>query len=230
MAAGDLTLAAAFIAGVSGSVHCMAMCGGLAGAFGMRARAHGGNARSAFIHASVYQSGRIASYMLAGALCGAFGGLLLHFVNLAGITLWLRVAAGLLLAMLGLQLALGWRLLRPVETAGAHIWRRLSPLAKHLPEAGLPQAFMMGMLWGWLPCGLVYSMLLLGVLGGSPAHGATLMLAFGIGTLPSMLSSSLLASQLARAASQQGLRASAGALMILFGVWTGWVALQHHVH
>jgi uncharacterized protein len=230
LAGGDLTLAAAFIAGVSGSAHCMAMCGGLAGAFGMRARAQGSTARSAFIHASVYQFGRITSYMLAGALCGAFGGLLLHFVNLASFTLWLRVIAGLMLVMLGLQLWLGWHLLRPIETAGARVWRRLSPLAKHLPETGVPQAFMMGALWGWLPCGLVYSMLMLGVLGGSAGHGALLMLAFGLGTLPSMLSSSLLTSQLARAASQQGLRAVTGALMILFGIWTAWAALQHHAH
>jgi hypothetical protein len=230
MAGGDLTLAAAFVAGVSGSVHCMSMCGGLTSAFGMRARAHGGNARGAFIQAGIYQAGRISSYMLAGALCGAFGGLLLRFIDLAGMTLWLRVAAGALLVLLGLQLMFGWRLLRPIETMGAHIWRRLSPLAQHLPAAGIAQAFTMGMLWGWLPCGLVYSMLMLGVLGGSPAHGALLMLAFGLGTLPSMLGSSLLASQLAGAASQQGLRAVAGVLMIVFGVWTAWVALQHHAH
>lgn len=230
MAAGDLTLVAAFVAGVSGSVHCIAMCGGLTSAFGMRARAHGGTARNAFLHASLYQLGRIVSYMLAGAVCGAFGGLLLRFIDLAGITVWLRVIAGLLLMMLGLQLLWGWRLLRPLETAGARVWRRLAPLAKHLPAAGMPQAFMLGALWGWLPCGLVYSMLMLGVLGGSSGHGALVMLAFGVGTLPSMLSSSLLASQVARAASQQGLRAVTGALMIVFGMWTGWVALQHHVH
>jgi uncharacterized protein len=168
--------------------------------------------------------------MVAGALCGAFGGFLLRFIDMAGMIAWLRVVAGGLLIMLGLQLALGWRLLRPIETAGAHIWRRLAPLTTHLPTTGVLQAFTVGMLWGWLPCGLVYSMLMLGVLGGSPGHGALLMLAFGAGTLPSMLSSSLLASQLARAASQQGLRTLAGALMILFGVWTAWAALQHHVH
>lgn len=230
MAAGDVTLVAAFIAGVSGSVHCLSMCGGLTGAFGMRTRAHGGSARSAFFQVSAYQLGRIASYMLAGALCGAFGGLLLRVINLASVTLWLRVAAGLLLVMLGLQLLLGWRLLRPIETAGAHVWRLIAPLATRLPSTNLPQALIMGALWGWLPCGLVYSMLMLGVLGGSPGRGALVMLAFGIGTLPSMMSSSLMASQVAQAASRQGLRALAGALMILFGIWTAGVALQHHGH
>jgi len=230
MAGGDLSMAAAFVAGVSGSMHCMAMCGGLAGAFGMRARAAGGTARNAFVHAALYQVGRLSSYAVAGAVCGVFGGLLLRFMNLAGLTLWLRVAAGLLLILLGMQLVSGWRLLAPVETVGAHLWRRLSPLVRHMPKSGMWQALMMGALWGWLPCGLVYSMLLLGALGGSAEHGALVMLAFGAGTLPSMLSSSLLASQLARVASQQGLRAVAGGLVMLFGAWTAWVALQHHVH
>ncbi len=230
MAGGELSLVAAFVAGVSGSMHCMAMCGGLAGALGMRARAQGGTASRALLHASLYQAGRLGSYALAGALCGAFGGLLLRFMNLAVATLWLRVAAGALMVLLGMQLIFGLRLLAPVERAGARIWRWLSPLSASIPAAGLLQPILLGALWGWLPCGLVYSMLLLGVLGGSPAHGAVLMLVFGLGTLPAMLSSSLLASQLARAATQQSLRAVAGALLLMFGVWTAWVALQHHAH
>ncbi len=230
MAAGDLSVAAAFVAGVAGSMHCVAMCGGLAGAFGMRARSAGGNARHAFLHAALYQAGRLASYALAGALCGMFGGVLLGAMDLAGVTVWLRVVVGVLLVLLGMQVALGWRLLAPIEKAGAHVWRRISPLAQYLPGGGIAQPLLMGMLWGWLPCGLVYSMLLLGVLGGNGSHGALIMLAFGAGTLPSMLSSTLLASQLSRVAAQQCARALAGAVLILFGMWTAGVALQHHLH
>lgn len=229
MAAGDLSIAAAFVAGVAGSVHCLAMCGGLAGAFGMRARAAGVDAQRAFMQATLYQVGRLSSYALAGALCGLFGGLLLGVMDAVSVTLWLRVVAGMLLLLLGLQLVLGWRLLAPVEKAGARVWRRIAPLAQHLP-GGVAQPLLIGMLWGWLPCGLVYSMLLLGVLGGSASHGALIMFAFGAGTLPSMLGSSLLASQLSRAAAQRGLRAFAGALLMVFGVWTAGVALQHHFH
>jgi uncharacterized protein len=230
MAAGDISIAAAFVAGVAGSMHCLAMCGGLAGAFGMRARAAGGDARHAFLHAALYQMGRLSSYALAGALCGLFGGLLVTAMDLAGVTLWLRVVAGVLLLLLGLQLALGWRLLAPIEKMGSHVWRRISPLAQYLPARGATQPLLMGMLWGWLPCGLVYSMLLLGALGGSARHGALIMFAFGAGTLPSMLSSTLLASQMSRVAARQGLRALAGALLIVFGIWTAGVALQHHFH
>ncbi len=230
MATGDLSTAAAFVAGVAGSMHCLAMCGGLAGAFGMRARSVGGDARHAFMYAALYQAGRLSSYALAGALCGMFGGLLLGVMDLAGVTLWLRVAAGVLLLLLGLQLAFGLRLLAPIEKAGAGVWRCVAPLAQYLPSHGIAQPLLMGMLWGWLPCGLVYTMLLLGTLGGSAGHGALIMLAFGVGTLPSMLSSTLLISQLSRVAARQGLRTLAGAMLILFGIWTAGVALQHHVH
>ena len=96
--------------------------------------------------------------------------------------------------------------------------------------AGIRQALVLGALWGWLPCGLVYSMLLLGTLGGSAAHGALTMLAFGAGTLPAMLSSNLLASQLARITALKGLRFAAGSSMLVFGVWTAWLALWHSGH
>lgn len=228
MAAGDLSVAAAFVAGVAGSMHCLVMCGGVAGAFGMRARSAGGDAKHAFMHAALYQAGRLSSYALAGVLCGIFGGLLLEAMGLTGIR-WLRVAAGTLMLLLGLQVALGRPLLAPIEKVGAGVWRCIAPLARHVP-GGVAQPLLMGMLWGWLPCGLVYSMLLLGTLGGSASHGALIMLAFGAGTLPAMLGSSLLASQLSRATARRGLRVLAGGLLIVFGVWTAGVALQHYFH
>jgi sulfite exporter TauE/SafE len=209
----------------------MAMCGGLTSAFGMRARMLGRTAPVAFFHASTYQIGRLSSYALAGALCGAFGSMVQNILNLVGLALWLRVLAGALLVALGLQVALGWHLLQPLERLGAKVWRRLSPLTQGAPRQGLAQALFIGALWGWLPCGLVYSMLLLGALGGSPLHGAAVMLAFGAGTLPAMLSSSLLSSQLTRITTGSGVHNNfkwlAGALMLGLGVWTAWMALAH---
>lgn len=229
----ELSLIAAFIAGVSGSVHCMAMCGGLSGALGMRARAIGHSAPAAFFHAGTYQLGRLSSYALAGALCGAVGSAAQGMLDLVGWALWLRIWAGLLLMAVGLQLALGWHLLRPIEKLGAHVWRKLAPLTQRAPRHALVQALFIGSLWGWLPCGLVYSMLLLGALGGGALHGASVMLAFGAGTLPAMLSSSLLSSQLARMVglnhANKKWQWAAGGLMVLFGIWTSGVALTHSV-
>jgi sulfite exporter TauE/SafE len=228
--AGEVSYAAAVLAGISGSMHCLAMCGGLSGALGMRARSAGKTASAAFAYASTYQIGRLLSYALAGALCGVAGGLLARLMSLTGLTIWLRVAAGVLMVLLGAQLWSGWRLLGPIEKAGAQLWRQLAPLSRKLPESGWSQALLLGALWGWLPCGLVYSMLLLGVLGGSAPHGALLMLAFGAGTLPAMMSSTLLSAQLQRVLNLHGWRWMAGLLMTGFGIWTIMMALQHHGH
>jgi len=197
----------------------------------MRARAIGYTAPAAFAHASAYQVGRLLSYSLAGALCGAFGALAQDILDLVGLGLWLRVLAGVLLMSLGLQVLSGWHVLRPLESLGAQAWRKIAPLATHSPRRGLGQALFIGALWGWMPCGLVYSMLLLGALGGGAAHGASVMLAFGAGTLPAMLSSALLSSQLTRftlpAATRKNLKWLAGGLMLAFGIWTAWVAFVH---
>lgn len=224
----SLTLLAAFIAGVTGSAHCLVMCGGIAGALGMRARTLGQSAPLAFVHSLLYQTGRIGSYAMAGAIVGAFGAVIQAAMGWLPIAATLRVLAGLLLVMLGLQLLLQLRLLQPLEHLGAMLWRRIAPLAQRTQGHGLLQTLVLGAIWGWLPCGLIYSMLLLGALGGTATHGAMIMLAFGAGTLPSMLSSSLLASQLTRFVALRGMRMAAGLLMLLLGCWTMWAAVHHH--
>jgi sulfite exporter TauE/SafE len=228
--AGELSYAAAFVAGVSGSMHCLTMCGGLTGALGMRARSTGKTAAGAFAYATTYQLGRLLSYATAGALCGGVGGALVSLIELTPVSMYLRVAAGVLMMLLAAQLLFSWRLLAPIEKLGAHVWRKLLPLTRQLPASGYSQALLLGALWGWLPCGLVYSMLLLGVLGGSAPHGALLMLAFGAGTLPTMLSSSLLSSQLQRILTLSGWRIVAGLVMTGFGIWTIKMAFMHHAH
>ena len=108
------------------------------------------------------------------------------------------------------------------------VWRTLAPLSQKIPRSGISQALLLGALWGWLPCGLVYSMLLLGVLGGSALHGALLMLVFGLGTLPMMMSSSLLMAQMQRIFGFYGWKVMSGVLMVGFGMWTIRMAVQHH--
>jgi uncharacterized protein len=222
----ELSLAAAFVAGVSGSLHCLAMCGGISGALGMRARAQGHSAPGALLHALLYQGGRLFSYSLAGALCGAVGALLLRVLNVVLMAMWLRVLAGIVMMLLGLQLLFGWRLLAPIEQLGYRLWRAVSPLAQRTQlNNGWLQSLALGALWGWLPCGLVYSMLLLGVLGGTALQGAEVMLVFGLGTLPMMLGSSLMASQLARGAAQHWRRLG-GITLLVLGGWTSYIAMH----
>lgn len=226
-----ISLSAAFTAGVLGSVHCFAMCGGLAGALGMRARALGSSPARSFQFALATQIGRIGSYTLVGAVVGAAGTALATVMQWVHLAALLRVIAGGVLLAIAARLAFTWNLFAWLERAGAQLWSRY--LSKALPanaSQGFAQALCFGAVWGWLPCGLVYSMLLFAVFSGSATQGALVMLAFGAGTMPAMLSSSLLAAQLARVLKNPNARWLAAATLAAFGGWTILAALQHLGH
>jgi hypothetical protein len=223
----ELTWLAAFGIGLVGSGHCLGMCGGIAGALGMSARQASPGAAGAAAYALLFNLGRVGSYTLIGALAGWLGGSLGSSIDLPAWSALARSLTGLVMVAIGLQLALGWRLLAFVEHGGARVWARLAPLARRLMPARRPaDALLLGMLWGWLPCGLVYSVLLMALVAGDPAGSAMLMAAFGIGTLPSMTATALASSRL-NPASRPGLRRAAGALMIVFGLWTAAWPLSH---
>ena len=223
-----ISLSAAFTAGVLGSVHCFAMCGGLAGALGMRARALGSTPARSLQFALATQVGRIGSYAVVGALVGATGTALATVMQWVHLAALLRVVAGGVLLAIAARIAFAWNLFAWLERAGAQLWSRY--LSKALPanaSQGFAQSVFFGAVWGWLPCGLVYSMLLFAVFSGSAAQGALVMLAFGAGTLPAMLSSSLLAAQLGRVLKRPSVRCLAAATLAAFGVWTIVSALRH---
>ena len=227
---GMISLWAALIAGLSGSAHCFAMCGGLAGALGMRARATS-SGRSAGFNALAYHVGRIGGYMLAGALCGAFGAGLQSALDLARLSVGLRIASGVLLMLVAARVLFAWNLLAWLDGLGARFWRRLQPAAHRAARSsGLGSALSLGLMWGWLPCGLVYSMLLFAALSGTALNGAMIMAAFGAGTLPSMLGSTLLASQLQAWVSKRWPRLISGVALLIFGVWMALAAIGHRGH
>ncbi len=222
----DVGLWAAFTVGIFGGVHCLGMCGGIVTALGLgigpglreRPRAHVGIALA-------YNLGRIASYTIAGGLAGGIGraaGALL-FVNHAQAVLEM-VAAAFMLA-LGLYLAGWWPGLARVEAAGGRIWRRLEPLARRLwPVGSLPRALAAGLVWGWLPCGLVYSVLVWSLAAGDALSGAALMASFGLGTLPLMLATALGAGRLAGWLRRPWARRLAGGLVVVWALVMAWRA------
>jgi uncharacterized protein len=226
---GALSFAAAFLSGVMGSTHCFGMCSGLAGALGMYARSAGVSPARSFLYALLAQIGRIISYSIAGAIAGAAGNVLstmLGWVKLASI---LRMLAGVLLIAIAIRLVTRWNPFAWIEKVGAKLWSHIAPLGHALGQQRTPiKAFMFGAVWGWLPCGLVYSMLVFAALTGNAWHGALTMFVFGLGTLPAMLSSSLLASQLTRVLQVKGIRWIAAALLAAFGVWTIWAVSSGH--
>lgn len=209
----SLAFPTAILLGLLGATHCVGMCGGIAATVGL---SHTHRARGVALTLS-YNLGRIASYGLAGALIGLLGHQFAHGTS----GLVMRTFAGVLLIAMGLYVAQWSQLIVRLEGIGGLLWRHLRPFASRLlPADTLPRALALGLLWGWLPCGLVYSTLLWSSAAGHWLDSALLMTGFGLGTLPVMVTTGLLAQQVRSLMQRQGLRRSAGVLIIAFGIYT----------
>jgi uncharacterized protein len=213
------------IMGLVSSAHCIGMCGGIMGALTMAIPADAQKKRFAILF--TYNMGRIFSYTLMGFLAGF---LAKQFSVLGGVGI-LRIMAGLLLIAMGLYLANWWRGLTYLEKAGRTLWVYLQPLSKPLlPVNNLPKAFLLGTVWGWLPCGLVYAALALAMTQPAPLLGAGSMLAFGIGTLPAVLAAGAVAQWLTKMLQQKHIRIALAMLLIVYGLWTLVGGLNVHSH
>ncbi|HSG90679.1 MAG TPA: sulfite exporter TauE/SafE family protein [Pseudomonadales bacterium] len=210
-------LLAAFMIGLLGSGHCFAMCGGIAGALAMRAAGHGGaTLGGAALAMPLYSVGRIGAYALLGATAGAIGSLATELIPAALAVL--RTLAGVLLVLMGIYLAGLWNGLRGLERLGGRLFARLRPLAAG--ASGPLEPLALGAVWGLLPCGLVYGALAWTLAHASIVQGGLLMTAFGLGTLPAVLVAGLAGLPLGRALGHPLVRRGAGALLVVFGLWT----------
>ena len=208
----DSSYFALFLIGLLGGAHCIGMCGGIVSALSM-----GVGSRLA-LHLA-YNSGRIISYALAGAIAGALGGASLALADQLPVRIILFVLANLMLVALGLYLMGVTQALAFSERFGQKLWRHVQPLTRrYLPARTVAQAFPLGLLWGWLPCGLVYSALVTAMTSGSALHGGGMMLAFGLGTLPHLMIAGLLAVRLKAYAAKPAVRFLAGLLVLAFGL------------
>jgi uncharacterized protein len=227
-----LSLFPFFVAGLVGSVHCVGMCGGIVSAFSMAP------ARPAFpvpvttvpafsattaldggLRVLAYNAGRLGSYMAAGALAGGMLGGVRQLAGVAPLQVAAYWMANLMLVALGLYLMDAWRGLARLEAGGRFLWQRLQPLTRRLLPIRHPgQALALGALWGWLPCGMVYSMLLTSMLTGSASSGAAVMLAFGLGTMPALVTMGLLGNRLQAWTRRREVRLGAGLLVLAFGL------------
>jgi len=208
-------LAAAFVTGLLGSAHCFGMCAGISGLFAVNANVV--SLKTQIPRAVAYNVGRVLSYAFLGVTVAVLGKTVVS--GIPEIVAPVRFASGALIILVGLQLAFGWRILAPLESAGAKLWNRIAPAAKGLvPVETTTQALGLGLIWGWLPCGLVYSVLLLAATTAEPASGGLVMIAFGLGTMPAMIATGISASKLAQFMS--GKRLGAGLLIIVLGLAT----------
>ncbi len=214
-----LSLGAAFLIGLLGATHCIGMCGGITGALSMAIPP--GPKRQNRLLATLlsYNLGRIFSYSLAGFILGAFGWLLGEQATI--ISTALRSFAAILLIVMGLYIAGWWKGLVFIEKLGGGLWKLIQPWSKKaLPVKNLKGALLLGLIWGWLPCGLVYSTLIWSSMAGEPIFSALLMTAFGLGTLPAILTTGLLAEQASSIIQNVGFRTLSGLLLIAYGIWT----------
>jgi len=196
------------------------MCGGIASSIALTSNAN--KTRSLLF----YNFGRISSYATAGAILGSLDYLFRH----GAMEIYLRLFAALMLIAMGLYVAQWWRGLTKIETLGHKLWRFISPAAsKLLPVSNLRQAFTLGIFWGWLPCGLVYSTLIWSSAANSSTQSALLMLFFGLGTLPAMMTTSLLAKHLKSLLSRRISQQISGAAIVAFGLysipWRGLISI-----
>ena len=211
---------AVFLIGLLGGVHCAGMCGGIVSALTLQMPGQGTAVTPGWVIHLTYNLGRISSYALAGAVMGTLGSLGLLLNNALPVQMTLYVAANLMMVALGLYLTGITGALAFTERAGQWLWRRVQPLTKRfLPVRGPAQAFPLGMLWGWLPCGLVYSVLAMALLTGSAERGALTLLAFGLGTLPNLMLAGLLLARFRGIVQGRALRLGSGVLVLGFGVW-----------
>ena len=220
----EITYAAAFMVGLLGGVHCIGMCGGIVGALSFSLSPQKKTPSSILL---AYNIGPLGSYTFAGLLAGLLGATLLEVIPLAQVQQVLLLLSGVLMVLMGMYLASWWSLLRHFEHVGGRLWKLIEPFGrKLLPVRSPAQALLLGMIWGWLPCGLVYSVLIWSMSGGGALSGALLMLSFGLGTLPNLLAMGMFANRLQHFVQQSVVKTVAGSLLIGFGVLMCWRAWQ----
>jgi hypothetical protein len=214
-----------FVVGLLGSVHCAGMCGGIVGALsvaptvGRPVLVRVAAARAPVANVLAYNAGRIGSYMLAGALAGGVVQGAHAMARLPALEAGAYWLANLMLAALGLYLMDAWRGLAYIERGGQVVWRGVRPLLRKVgPLDGPARMFVAGGVWGWLPCGMVYSVLVTAMLSGSAGSGALVMLAFGLGTLPMLLGLGLLGARLRGWLASPRVRVACGVLVLGFGL------------
>jgi uncharacterized protein len=215
---GMLTTGAAFLLGLAASGHCLAMCGGVTAALGL-ATTRDANGRPRLSLLLGCQLGRIISYSLAGLLvAGALGGVV-ALLDVESVRRVLRALAAL--ALLFAALVAFGLVGHSGSRFGQAVWQQLAPLGHRLlPLNSLPRACAFGMIWGWMPCGFVYSVLLVATLQNSAVQGAITMAAFGLGTLPAMFLTSLASRRFVPLLATRAARRIAGSVLLISAITT----------
>jgi len=212
-------LISVFLMGLLGGVHCLSMCGGVVGMLtaSLPEQVRSDSKQISLYHFN-YNLGRILSYILLGAVFGLIGELLSNMLQMSVFDKVLRIFSGVLMIMVGFYIANWYMGIQALEKIGAKLWAVLQPITKRfLPVKNLKSAFLVGLFWGGIPCGLVYGALSFAIVSGSAVQGGMIMLAFGLGTLPSLLLMAGFSLKLSEAIKRPIVRKFSGALIIILG-------------
>lgn len=229
-------LVTAFLAGLLGSGHCFGMCGGIAGSLG--ALSGGGERRGLALPAIQFNFGRLLGYAVLGAIAAGLLGAAGEIMSLKPYGRWLRAVTAIMVMLIGLRFMIDWRGLDFIEKGGAGLWRRIMPIATRVSRRhDWLGRTALGVLWGFLPCGLVYTVLITAASTGSAGAGAATMFAFGVGTAPAMLGLTIAAPALSTFLSDKLVRRIVGFSLVVLAVWMllpiiasgqGGAAHMHH--
>ena len=205
-------LSTAFLAGLLGSGHCFGMCGGIAAGLGAMSRGRG------LVPALQFNLARLVSYAVLGLIAAmVLGGV----TGLMPFARWLRLLTALLILMIGLKFLFNFRGIEWIERGGAGLWKKIMPLAmKAGNRQDGPGRILLGLCWGLIPCGLVYTVLMTAASTANAASGAMTMLAFGLGTLPAMLGLTAAAPTLSAFLEDRTVRRVIGFALVVLAIWT----------
>jgi len=213
------TLLSALLMGLIGSTHCVGMCGGIISTLsaGFGTQQPGTRSPQPFIIQLFYNIGRISSYTFIGLLAGVFSSQLMQLLPEPHM-IQMRIS-GLFFILLGIYISQWFNSLGWLEAGGRHIWKKIEPFGrKYLPAQDYFSALKLGLVWGWLPCGLVYSALALAITQINPLYSAATMLAFGLGTLPTLLLIGHFAQNVKSILQNRWIRLALGLLLIGYGI------------
>ena len=227
-----ITLTSAFLLGLFSTMHCVGMCGGIIGALSLSLPVETRNKKpKLFAYVMTYNIGRIISYGAAGLLAGAIGAGVIQSTGIESGHAVLRLIGVMMMVAIGLYLT-GWLpQIASVEKIGIPLWKRLEPIGRKLvPVASLPRALAYGLIWGWLPCGMVYFVLVWALTAGSAVNGALTMVAFGLGTLPTLVTAGFMTSWITRFTHSTRARQVVGLLIIIAAIGSLFIPMEGHHH
>ena len=226
----------AFVMGLFSSMHCIGMCGSIIGTLTLSLSPEIRNNKKRLLpFVFNYNFGRITSYAIAGALVGAIEALLTMHLGETHGHRFLQLLSAVIMASAGLYIAGWFPRFAYIEKTGMLLWKKIEPYGRKLiPVKNLKQAYLFGMIWGWLPCGLVYSTLALAATAGDASKSSLTMLAFGLGTLPAVIGVGVMTQLLTRLSRIKRFKEAVGLLMIILALfatvpWLNPMAITSHM-